>query len=92
MRVDVELLVPYNQIAKKGHLQIEMEGDTLAELLEHLVKMIPALANHFTGEEFQGTWPFLLMINGEIVPGGQAEQIKIRPGDRVTFTQILAGG
>jgi len=92
MQVDVELLVPYKQIAKAGHVRIEMEGDNLADLLGHLVRQIPALHDHLTGEDFPGAFPFLLMINGNVVKGGPPEEIRINPGDRVTITQILAGG
>jgi sulfur carrier protein ThiS len=92
MQVDVELLVPYRQIAKRDHVRIDMEGDTLADVLTHLIGQIPALRDHLTGEEFPGALPFLLMINGKVVKGGQPAEIRIQPGDRLTITQILAGG
>ena len=92
MQVDVELLVPYRQIAKAGHVRIEMEGDNLADLLGHLVRKIPALRDHLTGEEFPGALPFFLMINGNVVKGGRPAEIRINPGDRVTITQVLTGG
>ncbi len=92
MQIDVELQVPYRQIAKTDHVRIDMEGDTLADVLTHLIRQIPALRDHLGGEEFPGTLPFLLMINGNVVKGGQPGEIRVQPGDRLTFTQILAGG
>ena len=92
MQVDVEFLVPYNQIAQTSHLKIDTPGDTLADLIGALVDRIPALAEHLTGEEIPGVLPFLLMINGKIIRGGEPGKIRIASGDRVTFTRILAGG
>jgi len=92
MQVNVELLAPYTKIAKTGHVQLEMEGDNLADLLGHLVRQIPALSDHLTGEEFPGALPFFLMVNGKIVKGGRPAEIRINPGDRVTITQIVTGG
>jgi hypothetical protein len=92
MRVDVELQVPYRQIAKTDRVRIDMEGDTLADVLTHLIRQIPALRDHLAGEEFPGVLPFLLLINGIVVKGGSPAEIRIQPGDRLTLTQILAGG
>lgn len=92
MQVEVELLVPYNRIAQTEKIKVEMDGNTLDTLIAALIRDIPALENHLTGEEIPGASPFLLFINGEIVPGEQPSQIFLKPGDRVAFTRILAGG
>ncbi len=92
MQVDVELLPPYNRIAKTRNIEIGMEGNTLDELIETLVGQIPALKEHLTGEEVPGASPFLLLINDKIVHGKEQSQIFLKPGDRLAFTRIVAGG
>ena len=92
MQVEVELLVPYNRIANAKSLMLEMEGNTLDRLLEALIRRIPALESHLKGEEVPGASPFLLLINGKVVHMEKQSDVMVRPGDRVAFTRVLAGG
>ncbi len=92
MQVDVELLPPYHQIAKTRNIRIVIEGNTLDKLIEALIRQIPALEEHITGEEIPGAMPFLLLINGKIVHGKEQSQIFLKSGDRVALTRIVAGG
>ncbi len=92
MQVDVEFLAPYNQIAKTRTIEIVMEGNTLDKLIEALIRRIPALEEHLTGEEVPGASPFLLLINDKVVHGKEHSKILIKSGDRVAFAQIVAGG
>jgi molybdopterin converting factor small subunit len=92
VQVDVELLPPYNQIAKTRNVEIVIEGNSLDKLIEALVGQFPALEEHLTGEEVPGASPFLLLINDKIVHGKEQSQIFLRAGDRVAFTRIVAGG
>lgn len=92
MQVDVEFLAPYNLIAKTRTIEIVMEGNTLDKLIEALIKRIPALEEHLTGEEVPGASPFLLLINDKVVHGKEHSKILIKSGDSVAFAQIVAGG
>jgi len=92
MQVDVELLVPYKHIAKTGHVRVDMERGNLEDLLANLVRQVPALRDHLSGEEFAGALPFLLMINRKVVAGRRPADIRINQGDCVTITQIMTGG
>ncbi len=92
MQVDVELLPPYNQIAKTRNIEIAMAGNTLDKLIEALISQIPSLEEHLTGEEVPGASPFLLLINDKIVHGKEYTKIILKSGDRVAFAQIVAGG
>ncbi len=69
-----------------------MEGNTLDRLIEALIKHIPALEEHLTGEEIPGASPFLLLINGKVVQVEKQSEVLIKPGDRVALTRIVAGG
>ena len=90
--MDVELLVPYNRIAKTQRLKVEMEGNTLDKLLEALIRLFPALKGHLMEEEIPGASPFLLLINGRVVQLEDTSEISLKPGDRVGFTRVVAGG
>lgn len=90
--MDVELLVPYNRIAKTQRLKVEMEGNTLEKLLEALIRLFPALKGHLMEEEIPGASPFLLLINGRVVQVEDPSEISLKPGDRVGFTRVVAGG
>ena len=90
--MDVELLVPYNRIAKTQRLRVEIEGNTLDNLLEALIRRFPALKGHLMEEEVPGALPFLLLINGRVVQVGDPSEIPLKPGDRVGFTRVVAGG
>ena len=92
LQIHVELLVPYNRIAKTKSVEVETEGDTLDKLLEALIRRIPALENHLTGEEVPGASPFLLLINGKVVPVEKPSEIFLKPEDRVGFMRIVTGG
>ncbi|UCB48854.1 MAG: MoaD/ThiS family protein [Deltaproteobacteria bacterium] len=92
MQVDVELLVPYKQIAKAQNVQVEIEGNTLENLLQSLIKLFPELENHLMDEEVPGALPFLLLINGKVVPVADPTEICLKPGDQVGFTRVVAGG
>ena len=92
LQIHVELLVPYNRIANTRSVKVEVEGHTLDKLLEALIRRIPALENHLTGEEIPGASPFLLLINGKVVPVEKPSEIFLEPGDRVGFTRIVTGG
>ncbi len=90
--MDVELLVPYNRIAKTERLKVEMEGHTLDKLLEALISRFPALKEHLMEEEIPGASPFLLLVNGRVVQVEDPSEISLKPGDRVGFTRVVAGG
>ncbi len=92
MRIDVELLVPYKQIAETDHVRIDMEGRDMEDLISNLIGQIPALRHLLAREQEAGALPFFLMINGKIVNAGRLRDITINPGDKVTITQILSGG
>ena len=92
LQIHIELLVPYNRIAKMQSVKVEMEGNTLDRLIEALIKRIPALEAHLTGEEIPGASPFLLLINGKVVQVENQSDVLIKPGDRVALTRIVAGG
>ena len=92
LEVDVELLVPYNRIAKTKGVRVEMEGNTLDKLLEALIKRFPELEEHLMEEEVPGTPPFLLLINGKVVQVADPAEICLKPGDQVGFTRVVAGG
>jgi molybdopterin converting factor small subunit len=92
LQVDVELLVPYKQIAKTQNIKVEMEGNTLDRLLEALIRRFPALEKHLIEEEIPGASPFLLLVNGRVVQVEQPSQVFLKPGDRVGFTRVVAGG
>lgn len=92
MQVDVELLVPYKQIAKTQNIKVEMEGNTLDRLLEALIRRFPVLEKHLIEEEIPGASPFLLLVNGRVVQVEQPSQVFLKPGDRVGFTRVVAGG
>lgn len=90
--MDVELLVPYSRIAKTKRLKVEMEGHTLDKLLETLISRFPQLKGHLMEEEVPGVSPFLLLINGKVVQVEDPSEIFLKPGDRVAFTRVVAGG
>ena len=90
--MDVELLVPYNRIAKRKRLKVEMEGNTLDELIAVLTSRIPALEHHLMDEEVPGAVPFLLLINGRVVQVENPSEIFFRPGDRIAFMRVIGGG
>jgi molybdopterin converting factor small subunit len=90
--VDVELLVPYNRIAKRKSLKVKMEGNTLDKLLEALISRFPALKEHLMDEEIPGALPFLLLVNGKVLEVEDPTEVFLRPGDRVGFTRVVAGG
>jgi molybdopterin converting factor small subunit len=92
LQIHIELLVPYNRIAKTQSVKVEMEGNSLDRLIEALIKRIPALEEHLTGEEIPGASPFLLLINGKVVQVEKQSEVLIKPGDRVSLTRIVAGG
>jgi molybdopterin converting factor small subunit len=90
--VDVEFLAPYNRIANTQSVKVEMEGNTLDELLAVLIRRIPALEDHLMDEEVPGALPFLLLINGRVVQVENPSEIFFRPGDRVAFMRAIGGG
>ena len=90
--MDVELLVPYNRIAKTRSVRLEMEGNTLDKLLQALIKRYPALEKHLMEEEVSGALPFLLLVNGKVVQVADPAEICLKPGDLVGFTRVVAGG
>jgi molybdopterin converting factor small subunit len=90
--VDVELLVPYNRIARTQRLKLEMEGNTLDKLLQALITRFPALEKHLMEEEVSGALPFLLLVNGTVVQVADPTKICLKPGDQVGFTRVVAGG
>ena len=92
MLVEVELLVPYNRIANVRNISLEIQGNTLDKLISALVIRIPALEKHITGEEIEGASPFLLLINGKIIPIEKQSEVFLQEGDHVAFTRIVAGG
>jgi len=69
-----------------------MEGHTLDQLLQALVKRFPELEKHLMGEEVPGAWPFLLLINGKVVQVADPTEIFLKSGDQVGFTRVVAGG
>ena len=92
LQIDVELLVPYNRIAKTQRVRVEMEGNTLDQLLQALIKRFPELEMHLMGEEVPGALPFLLLINGKVVQVVDPTEILLKPGDQVGLTRVVAGG
>jgi sulfur carrier protein ThiS len=92
MLLEVELLVPYNRIVNVRNISIEIQGNTLDKLISALVTRIPALGNHMTGEEIPGASPFLLLINGKIIPIEKQSEVFLQERDHVAFTRIVAGG
>ena len=69
-----------------------MEGNTLDKLLEALISRFPALKEHLVDEEIPGATPFLLLVNGKVVEVEDPTKVSFRPGDRVGFTRVVAGG
>ena len=69
-----------------------MEGHTLDQLLQALVKRFPELEKHLMGEEVPGALPFLLLINGKVVQVADPTEIFLKSGDQVGFTRVVAGG
>jgi molybdopterin converting factor small subunit len=92
LQIDVELLVPYNRIAKTRRVRLEMEGNTLDKLLQALITRFPALEKHLMEEEVSGALPFLLLVNGKVVQVADPTEIGLKPGDQVGFTRVVAGG
>ena len=90
--MDVELLVPYNRIAKTRRVRLEMEGNTLDKLLKALITRFPALEKHLMEEEVSGALPFLLLVNGKVVQVADPTKVCLKPGDQVGFTRVVAGG
>ena len=85
-------MAPYNRIANTQSVKVEMEGNTLDELLAVLIRRIPALEDHLMDEEVPGALPFLLLINGKVVQVADPTEIFLKPGDQVGFTRVVAGG
>lgn len=71
---------------------MEVVGNTLDKLLEALISRIPAFEKHLMEEEVPGASPFLLLINGKVVQVEDPSEIFLKPGDRVAFTRVVAGG
>jgi len=93
--VSVQVLLPGVLAALAGgekHVDVEPEGDTLADLLDALAAEHPMLARRIRDETGQVRRFVNVYVDGDDVRFGEGLQTKVRDGAEVHVLPSVAGG
>ena len=75
-----------------GQSKIQVQGDTVGEVLEHLVEGYPDIRQHIMNENGE-LRPFVnLFLNGENVKDLQGGETPVGKDDRLMLIPSIAGG
>ena len=93
--MSVQVLLPGVLAALAGgekHVDVEPEGDTLADLLDALAAEHPMLARRIRDETGQVRRFVNVYVDGDDVRFGEGLQTKVRDGAEVHVLPSVAGG
>ena len=85
-------LPPVLRTVLGGRTQIEGDGATIREVLEHLAQAHPALGLHLFDESGAARRNIICLHRGAVVRAAEFTSHAIEAGDELVMTNALAGG
>lgn len=90
LSMKVRLPTPLSDIA--GKEEVELEGETVREVLARLWEAYPKMKVKLCDERGQLRRFVNVYVNGEDVRGKEGEGTKVRDGDEVSLMLAISGG
>ncbi|CUU02824.1 molybdopterin synthase subunit MoaD [Candidatus Thermokryptus mobilis] len=91
MKVKVMIPTPLRPYAENRDL-IEVEGETIDELLKDLVKRYPQLGRHLFSEDGKLRSFVNIYVNDEDIRYLNGEKTSVKDGDVISIVPAIAGG
>ncbi len=92
MKLTVKLLKPFSDIAGRKELSLEMEGETLADLLEVLVEKHPKLRDELYSKKEALADHVNVFVNDKPITDPEDTGTRLRDGDEVLLFIPISGG
>jgi len=90
MKIKIDLLSPFSDAVGKKELNIEFQGATLKELIEHLVEEYPKLKKDMYSESGEITDYLSILVNDQ--PAHDLNKTGLKDGDELLFFFPISGG
>ena len=92
MKLKIKLLRPFSEMTGKGKLEIDLDGDTLMDLLKMLVNRYPKLEKEFFKARDELTEYICIFVNDKPISALNGLDTELKNGDNLLFFIPVSGG
>lgn len=92
IKVKIKFLRPFSEITGKSKLEIDIDGQTLTELLKLLVNRYPKLEKEFFTNKDDLTEYICIFVNDKPISALNGLDTELKNGDNLLFFIPVSGG
>ena len=92
MKIKVKLLKPFSDIAGKGELDLEFEGEVVSHALERLCQLHPKLREELFDEKGNISYSVNIFVNDKPLSALEEEKTHLEDADEILIFMPVSGG
>lgn len=92
MKIKVKLLKPFSDVAGKGEVDLEFEGDVVSQALDKLCQLHIGLKKELYDDKGQVSYSVNIFVNDKPLSALEGENTKLKDGDEILIFMAVSGG
>ena len=92
MKVRIKLLKPFSDIAGRGEVELELEGDIVIQALDRLCKLHPGLRKELFDEKGEISYSVNIFVNDKPLSASEEVSTLLKEGDEILIFMPVSGG
>lgn len=92
MKIKVKLLKPFSDIAGKGEVDLEFEGDFTSQALDKLCQLYPDLRKELFDEKGEVSYSVNIFVNDKPISALEDVDTPLKDGDEILIFMPVGGG
>lgn len=92
MKIKVKLLKPFSDIAGKGEVDLEFEGDSTSQALDMLCQLYPDLRKELFDEKGEVSYSVNIFVNDKPISALEDVDTPLKDGDEILIFMPVGGG
>ncbi len=92
MKLAIELTKPFSDAVGKRELEVDFDGRSVEELLQHMTEKYPKLRKEIYGETGEVTEYVIVFVNDKPISALDGTDTGLKNGDKLLFFFPISGG
>jgi len=92
MKIKVKLLKPFSDVAGRGEVDLEFEGDVVSQALDKLCQLHIGLKKELYDDKGQVSYSVNIFVNDKPLSALEEENTKLKDGDEILIFMAVSGG
>ncbi len=92
MKIKVKLLKPFSDVAGKGEVELDFEGDVVSQALDKLCQLHIGLKKELYDDKGQVSYSVNIFVNDKPLSALEGENTRLKDGDEILIFMAVSGG